>query len=581
MVSKSLIFLSDGDMLGWQLVSTAELVQPSNNSYEVPTLEVLSSLTVPELTKLANRGGIPVSTRPDKSKLIATIIAQWSAVLSETPLPSSAPKLDKTEVLTEAPSLGLKHVMSKDKDGQLKKKNIQKANLQELLEAISIKKATMIHDITDNVSDAESEDVAAPSLSIAADTAPLLSIAAGAADTAPLLSIAAGAAASSTPSVPLVDIDTEAKPKRKTKKVLRTEAQHGMWNTRLSKAVDDSDIEDERREGIRFDKLADEMFTPLLSDVAHNEQEPTPEGLTSSPFLSKEASLSSLLKPVSTWTFEVNTFSAASVEGIDDKIPDSISTVVSKVENKYKFVSVFVCDCLKHWHELQVMPRDSVASLKSMVHIFTGLDMQNIVLMHHGKILEDTKSLIESNVVHQDTFSIHIQLRGGAKTVKKDDKLKKEDRLNKSKVEFIESAKKITGGTKLDAVNDIRKKISLFAADKNENIIMDKLSKLSLKNALLLDRALTANNNLESKFRHIARAIFADDIESVEALKNQLIDTENAIEAVVRYRFDQRYLNDASYDWSSFNKAFRIIVDKLTGVTSASADDDLQVWVNF
>ena len=130
-------------------------------------------------------------------------------------------------------------------------------------------------------------------------------------------------------------------------------------------------------------------------------------------------------------------------------------------------------------------------------------------------------------------------------------------------------------------MNDIRKKISLFAADKNENIIMDKLSKLSLKNALLLDRALTANNNLESKFRHIARAIFADDIESVEALKNQLSDTENAIEAVVRYRFDQRYLNDASYDWSSFNKAFRIIVDKLTGVASASADDDLQVWAYF
>ena len=161
---------------------------------------------------------------------------------------------------------------------------------------------------------------------------------------------------------------------------------------------------------------------------------------------------------------------------------------------------------------------------------------------------------------------------GGAGGVK----VTRDEKLKNSKEYFISRVRNING-KKIELVSEIRNKLSSFAQDADDDIIISNIKKADLSSLIQLMKSLSSNNNLDIKMKHIAKVCFQSDFEAMEKTKKEIEDAKAAIESAVQFRFNKRYLTESgSYDMSAFTKAFNAVVDDKTGNKGAKDDDDLQ-----
>ena len=200
-----------------------------------------------------------------------------------------------------------------------------------------------------------------------------------------------------------------------------------------------------------------------------------------------------------------------------------------------------------------------------------GIQPDDVRLVYDDKTLDIFLNPFDYSMEDGDTVEMFVRVRGGGVV-----KVKRDEKLKNSKEHFISRVRNING-KKIELVSEIRKKLSSFAQDADDDIVMTNIKKADLSSLLQLMKTLSSNNNIDIKMKHIAKVCFHSDFEAMEKTKKELEDAKSAIESAVQFRFNKRYLTEAgAYDMSTFTKAFNALIDQKTGGKSANDDDDLK-----
>lgn len=212
---------------------------------------------------------------------------------------------------------------------------------------------------------------------------------------------------------------------------------------------------------------------------------------------------------------------------------------------------------LKHEFCIRVQAKQRESGIDDSDERFMTVDMFTISSQRFK--MADMESLDE---VDNNRVYFHIRQSGGARNPKmtKKDLLKKSAGAVKERLELFKSLK--SPEVKLDI---IKAKVMTIIKNNDENEIMKLLEKQATPTLLTLLQGMKVHN-AEVKTTAITRALFHDDVKTLDSLASMINEVKSTMDAVSQMLFYKKYTSESGVvNWQKFTKDINDILMQNTG----------------